>query len=114
MKGYSAGMRRDLIIVQNRKEAAVGIYGIDSAGVQWEDTLRCWASVEWQRGKYALREGAVDAYGVVMVRMLWTPSINMRSRIVHDGQVYQILPETFHSDRMENTVQFLAQVVIND
>lgn len=112
MKGYSAGLRKDLIIVQNRKEATVGDWGVDSGGVQWEEAFRCWAAVDWQKGKYALREGAVDAYGVVMVRMLWSPCINMRSRIVHEGMTYQILPETFHSDRQANTVQFLAQAII--
>ena len=112
MKGYSSGMRNHLVIIQNRKEPKAGAYGIDSTGVEWKDTCRVWASVDWQKGKRALSEGALDSYGVVMVRMNWTPQVNMRSRIVHEGQVYQILPETFHCDQQGNTVQFLAQIVI--
>lgn len=112
MKGYSAGLRKDRITIQNRVESAVGDYGIDSSGVEWENSGEVWASVEWQRGKSAMAEGALDAYAVVMVRMLWTCMISMRSRIVHEGQVYQILPETFHADKSSNTIQFLAQAVI--
>ena len=32
MKGYSAGLRKDLIIVQNRKEATVGDWGVPLLG----------------------------------------------------------------------------------
>ena len=34
--------------------------------------------------------------------------------MVYEGRTYQIIPETFHADRQENTVQFMAQVIIND
>jgi head-tail adaptor len=113
MKGYSAGLRKDIITIQNRREAVAGEYGIDSAGIQWVNASRDYAAVDWQIGKSALREGAIDAYGVVMVRMNWNPYVTMRSRIVHGGQTYQILPETFHADRQEDTIQFLAQVIID-
>jgi len=46
--------------------------------------------------------------------MRWTNQVNERSRIVYEGRTYQIIPETFHSDRQDNTIQFLAQVIIND
>ena len=35
--GYSAGFLHDIIIPLNRKEAKVGKYGIDSAGIEWEE-----------------------------------------------------------------------------
>jgi head-tail adaptor len=114
MKGYPSGMRRDRVTILNRKEAVLGKYGLDGGGAEWEKTMSTMASVEWTKGKSALREGATDAYGVVMVRMLYTPCVTMRSRIIHNGQTYQILPETFHADKFANTVQFLAQVIIND
>ena len=31
-----------------------------------------------------------------------------------DGNVYQIIPETFHPDKMENTLQFHMQLIVND
>ena len=111
---YSSGIRNKRITVINRTEQAVGVFGIDSAGVEWQDGPTLWANVEWSRGKTAMNAGALDAYGVVMVRMLWTSTINMRSRIRYDGQVYQILPDTFHADYETNAIQFHAQLIVNE
>ena len=102
------------IKIQNRKKSEDSAYGLDGKGVEWEDTACVWASIEWAKGKTALNVGALDAYAVVMVRMRWTQFINMRSRIVLDGYVYQILPDTFHADKQANTIQFNAQLIIND
>jgi hypothetical protein len=72
------------------------------------------ANVGWKKGLGGLHEGALDVYGVVEVRTRWTNQVNERSRIVYEGRTYQIIPETFHPDRQDNTIQFLAQVIIND
>lgn len=112
---YSTGMMDKLITIQNRKAASLGSYGLDSGGAEFEDTIQDMpADVTWSKGKRALNEGAIDAYGVVEVRMRWYDGISMRSRIVYEGEVYQILSETFHADYQANTIQFLAQVVINE
>lgn len=112
--GYSSGMRKHRIVIQNRTEATVSKFGLDSGGITWEETATVWAAVDFVRGLRAMREGAIDVYGIVMVRMLWTDDINMRSRIVHDGVTYQILPETFHADMQANTIQFNAQAIVAD
>lgn len=112
--GYSSGMLKDHITVLNRTKAVMGEFGLDSSGTEWEETGCYHASVTWNKGMRTLQEGAIDAYGVKMVRMRWTPCINMRSRIRFDGITYEILPETFNPDRQENTIQFLAQAIIND
>ena len=112
--GYSSGFLKKRIVVKNRKAATKGKFGIDSVGPEYDDTVCLWASVDWQKGKDGLREGAMDSYGVVLVRTRWTSQINERSRIVYEEKTYQIIPETFHADRQENTVQFMAQVIIND
>lgn len=111
---FSTGMLNKRIMVQNRTKAVVGKFGVDSAGIQWEDSGCVWASVEWSKSMRVLNAGAIDAYGVVLVRMRWCPFINMRSRIVYGGQTYQILPDTFHDDKQANTIQFNAQVIINE
>lgn len=108
---YTAGSRNKRITVLNREAQTVGAFGIDSAGIEWTEGPAIWANVEWSRGKSAMNVGALDAYCVVMVRMLYTRTINMRSRIRYDGQVYQILPDTFHADYENNTIQFHAQLV---
>lgn len=112
--GYSSGFLNKRILVQNRKAAVQSKFGIDSNGPEYEDTVCLHANVGWKKGLGGLHEGALDVYGVVEVRMRWTNQVNERSRIVYEDRTYQIIPETFHSDRQDNTIQFLAQVVIND
>lgn len=112
--GYAAGMRNYLITIVNRTEAQAGRFGLDSAGITWEDGPTIHASITWAKGVRTLNAGAIDAYGVIMLRIDYNDIINMRSRIKWDGQTYQILPETFHADKIANTIQFNAQVIIND
>lgn len=114
MKGYSSGMRRGMVEILNRREQTVGKFGIDSAGIEWQSEGFVHADVTWAKGKSAMNAGALDAYAVVMIRMNWSDRVTMRSRIVWRGQTYQILPETFHDDFHSNTVQFHAQLVINE
>ena len=114
--GYSAGFLHEIIIPMNRKEAKVGKYGIDSAGIEWEEGPCLHANVDYQRGKSAMNAGALDAYAVKIVRMRYnaTAVINERSRIKYQGKVYQIIHETFNANHYENTLQFLMQLIVND
>lgn len=107
-------MRDKRITILNRKEATVGDYGLDSQGVEYEDGSTVWASVSWVKGMQAMNEGAIDVYGVVMVRMNYTDEITSRSRIRYDDVIYQILPKEFHADKRQNTIQFNAQAIIDD
>lgn len=112
--GFSSGFLHSRIKILNRKKAVTSPYGIDGDGIEWEETGCVWANVGYQKGKAALAVGALDAYAVVIVRTRWTEEITMRSRILHEGVTYQILPETFHAEKRENTLQFMAQAIIND
>jgi hypothetical protein len=60
-----------------------------------------------------MNAGALDAYAIKEVRTRWTDKITMRSRVKFDGQIYQIIPETFHADKMENTLQFHMQLIVS-
>ena len=111
---YSSGMLKDRVMILNRTQAEMGDYGLDSSGPEWEEAGCVWANVTWTKGVRSLQVGAIDAYGVIEVRMRFTPCITMRSRIRHEGITYNVLPETFHPDRQENTIQFLAQAIVND
>ncbi len=111
---YSTGLLQDRVVVKNRTTTTTGKYGIDSSGVTWEESGCVWANVGWAKGKNALNAGAIDAYSVIMVRMRWNDIVTVRSRIVYDGQTYQVIPETLHADKRENTIQLNAQLVIND
>ena len=111
---YSTGMMRHRITIQNRKAAVQGRFGLDSAGVEWEDIGTVWAAVDFAKGVQAMREGAIDVYGIVMVRCRYTDMITERSRIICEGKTYQVLGETLHVDYMTNIVQFNAQVVVEN
>jgi head-tail adaptor len=112
--GYSAGFLHDIIIPLNRKEAKVGKYGIDSAGIEWEEVGCIHANVDYQKGKSAMNAGALDAYAVKIVRMRWTNVFNERSRVKYQDKTYQIIPETFNANRHTDTLQFLMQLIVND
>ena len=113
---YSAGFLHDIIQPLNRKEAVAGKYGLDSAGIEWEEGPCLHANVDYQRGKSAMNAGSIDAYAVKIVRMRYsaTAVINERSRIKYQEKVYQIIPEMFHPNHFDDTLQFHMQLIVND
>lgn len=112
--GYSAGFLKDIIQPLNRKEAQAGKYGLDSGGIEWESVGCLHANVDYQRGKSAMNAGSLDVYAVKIVRMRWTNVFNERSRIKYLDKIYQIIPETWNTNRREDTLQFLMQLIVND
>jgi SPP1 family predicted phage head-tail adaptor len=111
---YSTGILRNRVTILNRIEATQGRFGLDSSGVEFETAGTVWAEVTWVRGKQAMNVGALDVYGVIMVRMRWNSIVNDRSRIMYDGKTYQILGDTFHAQRQDNTIQFHAQLIVKE
>ena len=111
---YSSGILRFIIQVLNRKAAQGSKFGLDGDGIEWEEGDILHADVTWAKGVSAMNAGALDAYTVKEVRMRWTDKITMRSRVKYDGQIYQIVPETFHPDKHANTLQFHMQLIVND
>ena len=111
---YSTGILRNRVTILNRKEAQQGKFGLDSSGVEFETAGTVWAEVTWVRGKQAMNVGALDVYGVIMVRMRYNTIVNDRSRIMYDGKTYQILGDTFHAQRQDNTIQFHAQLIVKE
>jgi SPP1 family predicted phage head-tail adaptor len=111
---YSTGILRNRVTILNRTEATQGRFGLDSSGVEFETAGTVWAEVTWVRGKQAMNVGALDVYGVIMVRMRWNSIVNDRSRVMYDGKTYQILGDTFHAQRQDNTIQFHAQLIVKE
>ena len=111
---YSSGILRNRVTILNRTEATQGRFGLDSSGVEFETAGTVWAEVTWVRGKQAMNVGALDVYGVIMVRMRYNTIVNDRSRVIYDGKTYQILGDTFHVQRQDNTIQFHAQLIVKE
>lgn len=109
---YSTGILKHRVTILKRSRATVGQYGKDSAGISWTPVRAVWAAVDYSRGTHSMREGALDAYQVIMVRMRYNGIVNPRCRIGYNGLVYQIIPDTFHAEEQENTIQFNAQLVV--
>lgn len=111
---YSTGILRNRVTILNRTEAQQGKFGLDSSGVEFETAGTVWAEVTWVRGKQAMNVGALDVYGVIMVRMRYNTIVNDRSRVMYEGKTYQILGDTFHAQRQDNTIQFHAQLIVKE
>ena len=115
MASYSTDILRQRIDILNRKQATKSKWGKDGTGVEWEVTQTgVHANVTYAKGVRAMNAGSLDVYGVVEVRMRYTDKINLRSRIVYQGNTYDILGQTFHSDYEDNTIQFHAQMIVNE
>lgn len=71
-----------------------------------------WAAVTWNKGMKSLREGALDAYDVVMVRMRWNELVNRHCRLECEGKTYQITQ--LNSDKRDNQIQIIAQELITE
>lgn len=98
-------MLKDRVTIRNKIAATT--FG-DTTG--YRDAATVWACVTWSKGVKAMREGALDAYDTVLVRMRWNSVISRDSLIVYNGTIFQIL--SFHIDKMDNTVQITAQEVV--
>jgi SPP1 family predicted phage head-tail adaptor len=106
--GYTSGMMKERVTILER-ESVAGDYGVGSGGYDYTEVVTLWASVAFSRGVKSMREGALDAYDTIMVRMRWNDIVNRDSFIRYDGRVYQI--ESLNRDYEENILQVTCSEV---
>ena len=99
--GYSSGILKYRVTILN-KQVATGFGETTS----YQPAACVWADVTWSKGVKALREGALDAYDTVLIRMRWNNIVARDSRLQCDGVMYQI--QSLHTDKQENTIQISA------
>ena len=104
---YSTGLLKDRVTILNKKTAARTGFGETT---QYEAVATVWANVTWNKGVKALREGALDSYDTVLIRMRWNNIVSRDSRLQHDGVTYQI--QSLHRNRQDNTLQFTATEIV--
>ncbi len=104
---YSTGLLNRRIMILNKVLPTQGEFGDTT---QYEVKSCVWAQVTWSKGVKALREGALDAYDTIMVRMRYNTVVSRDSRLLIDGLTYQI--QSLHRDRQENTIQITATEVV--
>lgn len=102
---YSSDILRYRVTILN-KQVATGFGETTS----YQPAATVWADVTWSKGVKALREGALDAYDTVLIRMRWNNIVTRNSRLQCDGVTYQI--QSLHADRQANTIQITATEVI--
>lgn len=95
------------VIVLSRMAADAGEFGRGSGGQTYVIDKEVWASIDFVRGLSALREGAMDAYDTVMIRMRWCPTVTRDSLLMHDGRVYEI--QQLNAERKLNQMQITSQ-----
>lgn len=104
---YSTGIIDKRITVLVPLAPTDGEFGVNSGGVVYKAVRMVWAAVDWSRGTKSIREGALDAYDVVMVRTRWHAYLTRECRLSIDGIVYAI--ESYHADRRADTIQITAR-----
>ena len=70
-----------------------------------------WAAEDFNRGTKAMREGALDAYDVVMFRMDYHKGVDRWCLIKYKGKWYQIL--SCNEDYQNDNIQIIAQELAN-
>lgn len=105
--GYSTDILNRRVKIMARTGGGQTELGKSSG--EWAEVGTVWAGVTWTRGAKALREGALDAYDTVMVRMRWRGDVNRDVRIVDGGKVYEV--DTMQGDRQQNVVQLVCHEV---
>ena len=102
---YTSEMLKYRVTILN-KQVASGFGETTS----YQPAATVWADVTWSKGVKALREGALDAYDTVLIRMRWNNIVTRESRLQCDGVTYQI--QSLHADRQENTIQITATEMV--
>ena len=102
---YTSGLLKYRVTILN-KQVATGFGETTS----YQPAATVWADVTWSKGVKALREGALDAYDTIMVRMRYNTIVSRDSRLQHDGVTYQI--QSLHRDYQDNTIQITATEVV--
>ena len=102
---YSSDILRYRVTILN-KQVATGFGETTS----YQPAATVCADVTWSKGVKALREGALDAYDTVLIRMRWNNIVTRESRLQCDGVTYQI--QSLHADRQANTIQITATEIV--
>ena len=104
---YSSGFLKDRIRVINKLPVTDGRFGRGSAGIQYTLLGTFHANVAWVKGVKALREGAMEAYDTVLIRMRYRETIDHDSLILHGQKVYAVM--TVNADYQANELQLTCQ-----
>ena len=102
---YSTGILKYRLTILNKVVAA----GFGET-TTYKPAATVWSDISFSKGVKSLREGALDAYNTVLIRMRWNNIVTRDSRLQCDGVMYQI--QSLHADRQANIIQITATEII--
>lgn len=73
---------------------------------RWEEALRCWANVKYQKGWRDMANGEVWMPNTIIVTIRWRDNVDERMRIRWDGQDYYI--SAFNRSRDAGSITITA------
>jgi head-tail adaptor len=85
---YTSGLLKYRVTILN-KQVASGFGETTS----YPPAATVWADITWSKGSKALREGALDAYDTVLIRMRYNDIVTRESR----GQVHDCSKRANHA-----------------
>lgn len=97
---YSTDILKDRVNVIGKPIFVEGRFGMERKD---GGSIPRWANVTWAKGAKALREGAVEAYDTIMIRMRWSDRVTRESQIEWDGRRWKI--ESFNASKHDDTIQ---------
>ncbi|MBQ4388017.1 MAG: phage head closure protein [Prevotella sp.] len=104
---YTSGILRRRVEILKKQDPSQQGFGETTS---YESVACVHADVTWSKGVKALREGALDAYDTVLIRMRWNSIVTRDCQLRCEGVTYQI--QSLHADRQENTIQITATEII--
>ena len=99
------------IKIAKRIDSTGGDFGRSSGGQKYTLLGEFWASEKFDKGMKSLREGAVDAYDIVMFRMRFNAEIDRWCLIQYQGKWFQI--QSCNEDYQTNEIQITAKEMAN-
>ena len=105
---YQRGFLRDRITLWNptRKDSEYG-----AGYIKYTPMAKAWANVSFVKGQRAMRNGEIDVYQTVMLRLDCHAMLTKRTRIEYDGRFWIIY--SFNRDLGKNECQ-LTMFEIDD
>lgn len=107
---YSTGMMHFRVTIAKRKSDDTATFG-KSGQPKYEILGTFWAGETFNKGQKSLREGAFDAYDIIMFRMRYNANIDRWCLIKFHGKWYQI--QSFNDSFQENEIQITAIEMAN-
>ena len=97
--------------IAKRVDSTGGDFGRKSGGQKYTLLGEFWASEKFDKGMKSLREGAIDAYDIVMFRLRFHEGIDRWCLVQYQGRWYQI--QSFNEDFQTNEIQITATEMAN-